>query len=134
MDALDPARRSLTLDDGHTEEFGAIVLATGADPTRLAIPGQGGPTAFSARPAGSRALLSSPCVARAEVGAVAAMRRSFLGRCRSPSALCPARSGEALLASHSLQVLRCNALHLSTVSALLLQATMTPAVKVGVFK
>lgn len=41
--SLDPGHRSLTFDDGRTHEFGAIVLATGAEPIRLDIPGQGGP-------------------------------------------------------------------------------------------
>ncbi len=32
---LDPARERLTFDDGTTREFGAIILATGADPVRI---------------------------------------------------------------------------------------------------
>jgi NADPH-dependent 2,4-dienoyl-CoA reductase/sulfur reductase-like enzyme/nitrite reductase/ring-hydroxylating ferredoxin subunit len=41
--ALDPARKRLTFDDGTTQDFGAIVLATGADPVRLEMPGGNGP-------------------------------------------------------------------------------------------
>jgi apoptosis-inducing factor 3 len=41
--ALDPGRRRLTLDDGSTRDFGAIVLATGADVVRLALGGTDGP-------------------------------------------------------------------------------------------
>lgn len=41
--ALDPARKRLTFDDGTTRDFGAIVLATGADPVRLKMPGENGP-------------------------------------------------------------------------------------------
>jgi apoptosis-inducing factor 3 len=41
--ALDPARKRLTFDDGVTRDFGAIVLATGADPVRLELPGENGP-------------------------------------------------------------------------------------------
>src|SRR6185369_5106380 len=40
---LDPARRRLTLDDGTTREFGAIVLALGAEPVRLTLAGNDGP-------------------------------------------------------------------------------------------
>src|SRR4029453_13239734 len=36
--ALDLDQKRLTFDDGTTREFGAIVLATGADPVRLAMP------------------------------------------------------------------------------------------------
>jgi NADPH-dependent 2,4-dienoyl-CoA reductase/sulfur reductase-like enzyme/nitrite reductase/ring-hydroxylating ferredoxin subunit len=41
--ALDPPRKRLTFDDGTTRDFGAIVLATGADPVRLEMPGENGP-------------------------------------------------------------------------------------------
>jgi NADPH-dependent 2,4-dienoyl-CoA reductase/sulfur reductase-like enzyme/nitrite reductase/ring-hydroxylating ferredoxin subunit len=41
--ALDAAARRLTLDDGTTRQFGAIVLATGANPVTLTIPGSDGP-------------------------------------------------------------------------------------------
>ena len=40
---LDPARKRLTFDDGTTREFGAIVLATGADPVQLEMRGENGP-------------------------------------------------------------------------------------------
>jgi NADPH-dependent 2,4-dienoyl-CoA reductase/sulfur reductase-like enzyme/nitrite reductase/ring-hydroxylating ferredoxin subunit len=40
---LDAATRRLTLDDGTTRQFGAIVLATGAEPVQLSIPGTDGP-------------------------------------------------------------------------------------------
>ena len=38
--ALDPGRKRLTFDDGTGREFDAIVLAPGADPVRLALPGE----------------------------------------------------------------------------------------------
>ncbi len=41
--SLDPRGRRLTLDDGMTRHFGAIVLATGAEPVRLALAGDDGP-------------------------------------------------------------------------------------------
>ncbi len=37
--ALDPAAKSVTLSDGRSLSYGALVLATGADPVRLPIPG-----------------------------------------------------------------------------------------------
>jgi NADPH-dependent 2,4-dienoyl-CoA reductase/sulfur reductase-like enzyme len=41
--SLDPAGKRLTLDDGTARRFDAIVLATGAEPVRLEIPGEHGP-------------------------------------------------------------------------------------------
>ena len=41
--SLDPVGKRLTLDDGTTRHFGAIVLALGAEPVRLRLSGAGGP-------------------------------------------------------------------------------------------
>lgn len=41
--ALDAGRKRIALDDGTMREFGAIVLATGAEPVRLTIPQNDGP-------------------------------------------------------------------------------------------
>jgi NADPH-dependent 2,4-dienoyl-CoA reductase/sulfur reductase-like enzyme/nitrite reductase/ring-hydroxylating ferredoxin subunit len=58
--ALDLARKRLTFDDGTTREFGAIVLATGADPVRLAMSGDHGPPVHYLRTlADSRAIIAS---------------------------------------------------------------------------
>jgi NADPH-dependent 2,4-dienoyl-CoA reductase/sulfur reductase-like enzyme/nitrite reductase/ring-hydroxylating ferredoxin subunit len=58
--ALDLDRKRLTFDDGTTREFGAIVLATGADPVRLAMPGEPGPPIHYLRTlADSRAIITS---------------------------------------------------------------------------
>lgn len=47
--ALDPRAKSLTLDDGTTRRFGAIVLATGAEVVKPTIPGETGPPVYYLR-------------------------------------------------------------------------------------
>jgi NADPH-dependent 2,4-dienoyl-CoA reductase/sulfur reductase-like enzyme/nitrite reductase/ring-hydroxylating ferredoxin subunit len=39
VSAIDPVARVVTLEDGSRREFGALLLATGADPVHLPIPG-----------------------------------------------------------------------------------------------
>jgi NADPH-dependent 2,4-dienoyl-CoA reductase/sulfur reductase-like enzyme/nitrite reductase/ring-hydroxylating ferredoxin subunit len=74
--ALDLDRKRLTFDDGATREFGAIVLATGADPVRLAIPGEPGPPVHYLRTlADSRAIIKSAEGARR----VVVLGASFIG-------------------------------------------------------
>jgi NADPH-dependent 2,4-dienoyl-CoA reductase/sulfur reductase-like enzyme/nitrite reductase/ring-hydroxylating ferredoxin subunit len=74
--ALDPGRRSLVLDDGSRREFGAVVLATGAEPVRLRIPGEGGPPVFYLRTLhDSRAIIAAAKGARRAV----VLGASFIG-------------------------------------------------------
>ena len=47
--ALDAGRKRIVLDDGTLREFGAVVLATGAEPIRLAIPEDHGPRIYYLR-------------------------------------------------------------------------------------
>ncbi len=74
--ALDPGRKRLTFDDGTAREFGAIVLATGADPVRLAMPGEAGPPVHYLR-----TLADSRAIIRAAEGARRAvvLGASFIG-------------------------------------------------------
>jgi NAD(P)H-nitrite reductase large subunit len=74
--ALDLDRKRLTFDDGTTREFGAIVLATGADPIRLAMPGEHGPPIHYLRTvADTRAIIKSAEGARRAV----ILGASFIG-------------------------------------------------------
>jgi NADPH-dependent 2,4-dienoyl-CoA reductase/sulfur reductase-like enzyme len=57
--ALDAKTKTLTLDDGSARAFDAILLATGADPVRLPIPGADSPRVrFLRTAADSRALIA----------------------------------------------------------------------------
>ncbi len=74
--ALDPERKRLTFDDGTAREFGAIVLATGADPVRLTMPGEAGPPVHYLRTlADSRAIIKAAEGARRAV----VLGASFIG-------------------------------------------------------
>jgi NADPH-dependent 2,4-dienoyl-CoA reductase/sulfur reductase-like enzyme/nitrite reductase/ring-hydroxylating ferredoxin subunit len=74
--ALEPERKRLTFDDGTTREFGAIVVATGADPVRLAVPGEHGPPVHYLRTlADSRAIIEAAAGARRAV----VLGASFIG-------------------------------------------------------
>jgi apoptosis-inducing factor 3 len=74
--ALDAAQKSLRLSDGTERAFGAIVLATGAEPVRLAIPGGDGPRVHYLRSlADSRAIIAAAANARRAV----VIGTSFIG-------------------------------------------------------
>jgi NADPH-dependent 2,4-dienoyl-CoA reductase/sulfur reductase-like enzyme/nitrite reductase/ring-hydroxylating ferredoxin subunit len=74
--ALDLDRKRLTFDDGTTRQFDTIVLATGADPIRLPMPGESGPPVHYLRTlADSRAIVKSAEGARRAV----VLGASFIG-------------------------------------------------------
>jgi NADPH-dependent 2,4-dienoyl-CoA reductase/sulfur reductase-like enzyme/nitrite reductase/ring-hydroxylating ferredoxin subunit len=55
---LDPTSKTVTLESGKTLQYGALLLATGADPNKLSIPGAGLPHVFTLRTlADSRAII-----------------------------------------------------------------------------
>jgi NADPH-dependent 2,4-dienoyl-CoA reductase/sulfur reductase-like enzyme/nitrite reductase/ring-hydroxylating ferredoxin subunit len=74
--ALDAERRRIVLDDGTEREFGAVVLATGAEPVRLTLPDDRGPRIHYLR-----TLDDSRAIIRAAEGARRAvvLGASFIG-------------------------------------------------------
>jgi NADPH-dependent 2,4-dienoyl-CoA reductase/sulfur reductase-like enzyme/nitrite reductase/ring-hydroxylating ferredoxin subunit len=74
--ALDPKSRRVTLAGGETIEYGACLLATGAEPVRLPIPGADRPTVHYLRTlADSRAIIAAAEQARRAV----VVGASFIG-------------------------------------------------------
>jgi len=74
--SLDPIGKRLTLDDGSTRHFGAIVLAMGAEPVRLSLPGDNGPRVHYLRTLeDSRAIIKAAEGARRAV----VLGASFIG-------------------------------------------------------
>ncbi|MCC7008293.1 MAG: FAD-dependent oxidoreductase [Acidobacteria bacterium] len=74
--SIDPAGRSLTLEDGSHRQFGALLIATGADPVQLHIPGaETGRVSYLRTFADSRAIVER---ARAATRAVV-VGASFIG-------------------------------------------------------
>ena len=66
--SLDPTGKRLALDDGTTRHFGGIVLATGAEPVQLTLPGDNGPRVHYLRTLGdSRAIIKAAESARRAV-------------------------------------------------------------------
>jgi NADPH-dependent 2,4-dienoyl-CoA reductase/sulfur reductase-like enzyme/nitrite reductase/ring-hydroxylating ferredoxin subunit len=74
--SIDHSRHTIGLDDGSTRAFGALLIATGAAPVRLPIPGADGPQVFYLRSfADARAIAARAKNARHVVVAGA----SFIG-------------------------------------------------------
>ena len=74
--ALDVAARRASLESGATRSYGAVVLATGAQPNRLAVPGADAPHVFTLRTlADSRSILARAAEARRAV----VVGASFIG-------------------------------------------------------
>jgi NADPH-dependent 2,4-dienoyl-CoA reductase/sulfur reductase-like enzyme/nitrite reductase/ring-hydroxylating ferredoxin subunit len=74
--AIDPATKTVSLDDGSSLAYGALLLATGAEPRRLPIPGGELPHVRTLRSlADSRALIA----AAAEAKHVVVVGASFIG-------------------------------------------------------
>jgi len=76
VSAIDPSARTVTVADGSKRDFGALLIATGADPVRLPIPGADDAHVHYLRSfADSRALVAKAATARRAVVAGA----SFIG-------------------------------------------------------
>src|SRR5438876_646784 len=74
--ALDAGKRMVTLSDGRTLGFGALLIATGAEPNRLRIPGANLPHVHTVRTlADSRAIIAAAGTARRAV----VVGASFIG-------------------------------------------------------
>jgi apoptosis-inducing factor 3 len=74
--SLDPEAQRIALADGSSISYGACLLATGADPVRLPIPGGDGPNVFTVRTlADSRAIIDRLPTSKRAVGVGA----SFIG-------------------------------------------------------
>ena len=76
VSAINPSARTVAVSDGSTRGFGALLIATGADPVRLPIPGADGPNVHYLRSfADSRALVAKTATARHAV----VVGASFIG-------------------------------------------------------
>src|SRR4029079_17865214 len=74
--AIDPANRNVALRDGPTIPYARLLLATGAEPVRLQIPGMDLPHVHTLRTlADSRAIIAHAATARR----VAVIGASFIG-------------------------------------------------------
>ena len=76
VSSIDPAARTVLLENGSRRDFGALLIATGADPVRLAIPGGDSPQVLYLRSfADSRAIVERARTAKH----VVVVGASFIG-------------------------------------------------------
>jgi NADPH-dependent 2,4-dienoyl-CoA reductase/sulfur reductase-like enzyme len=76
VSSIDSAARTVSLENGAARTFGALLLATGADPVRLSIPGADGPNVYYLRSfADSRVLVERARTAKH----VVVVGASFIG-------------------------------------------------------
>jgi NADPH-dependent 2,4-dienoyl-CoA reductase/sulfur reductase-like enzyme len=74
--SIDPGQRTVRLDDGSSRTYGSLLLATGADPVQLAIPGATDGQVYYLRSfADSRAIVQRAATARS----VVVVGASFIG-------------------------------------------------------
>jgi NADPH-dependent 2,4-dienoyl-CoA reductase/sulfur reductase-like enzyme/nitrite reductase/ring-hydroxylating ferredoxin subunit len=74
--AIDPKKKTVALSDGHSLGYGALLLATGAEPIRLSIPGSDLPNVFYLRSlADSRRIIDKAKTAKQAV----VIGSSFIG-------------------------------------------------------
>jgi NADPH-dependent 2,4-dienoyl-CoA reductase/sulfur reductase-like enzyme/nitrite reductase/ring-hydroxylating ferredoxin subunit len=76
VERIDVPGRSLTLDGGETVSFDALLLATGADPIRLPIPGADRPNVFYLRSLADADRLIAACAGAKRAAVIGA---SFIG-------------------------------------------------------
>jgi NADPH-dependent 2,4-dienoyl-CoA reductase/sulfur reductase-like enzyme/nitrite reductase/ring-hydroxylating ferredoxin subunit len=74
--ALDARKRSLTMRDGKTRDFEAVILATGAEPIRLTLEGKGPPVLYLRTLADSDAIIEA---ATSGARRVVVLGASFIG-------------------------------------------------------
>ncbi|HEX8726806.1 MAG TPA: FAD-dependent oxidoreductase [Gemmatimonadaceae bacterium] len=74
-EAIDPAARTVRLSDGESVAYGALILATGADPIRLPLPNAGTPVFTLRTVADSDAIIAAAGGARRAV----VLGASFIG-------------------------------------------------------
>src|SRR5919112_777597 len=72
---LEPGKHRIRLDDGSTHEYGALLLATGASPIRLAREGPGSPVRYLRNFSDSKAIIAAAAGARRAV----ILGASFIG-------------------------------------------------------
>ena len=76
--SVDTAAQSVLLSDGSSRSYGALLLATGADPVKLALPGADKPHVYTLRSLADSQAIIAAATAKAEARAVV-IGASFIG-------------------------------------------------------